>query len=32
MIGIYAVLVSLLLVITYFPGLSLFLPRLLLGY
>lgn len=32
MIGFYAVLVSLLLVITYFPGLSLFLPRLLLGY
>ncbi|WP_422040914.1 TRAP transporter large permease [Roseibium sp.] len=32
MLGFYAVLVSLLLVITYFPALSLFLPRLLLGY
>ncbi len=32
MIGFYAVLVSLLLVITYFPALSLFLPRVLLGY
>ncbi|MEQ8778800.1 MAG: TRAP transporter large permease [Roseibium album] len=32
MIGFYAVLVSLLLVITYFPALSLFLPRILLGY
>ncbi|MET1416934.1 TRAP transporter large permease [Roseibium sp. HPY-6] len=32
MLGFYAVLVSLLLVITYFPGLSLFLPRVLLGY
>nr|WP_319385033.1 TRAP transporter large permease [uncultured Roseibium sp.] len=32
MLGFYAVLVSLLLVITYFPALSLFLPRVLLGY
>lgn len=32
MIGFYAVLVSLLLVITYFPAFSLFLPRVLLGY
>lgn len=32
MLGFYAVLVSLLLVITYVPALSLFLPRILLGY
>ena len=32
MLGFYAVLVGLLLVVTYVPSLSLFLPRLLLGY
>ncbi|WP_428670062.1 TRAP transporter large permease [Roseibium sp.] len=32
MMAFYAVLVALLLVVTYFPSLSLFLPRLLLGY
>lgn len=32
MLGFYAVLVALLLVVTYVPELSLFLPRLLLGY
>ncbi|MHA7775417.1 TRAP transporter large permease [Roseibium sp. M-1] len=32
MMGFYAVLVALLLVITYIPELSLFLPQLLLGY
>ncbi|MES0813154.1 TRAP transporter large permease [Roseibium sp. SCPC15] len=32
MLGFYAVLVSLLLVVTYVPSISLFLPRLLLGY
>jgi len=32
MLGFYAVLVALLLVVTYVPELSLFLPRVLLGY
>lgn len=32
MLGFYAVLVALLLVVTFVPSLSLFLPRLLLGY
>ncbi len=32
MLGFYAVLVALLLVVTYVPALSLFLPQLLLGY
>jgi len=32
MIGFYAVLVALLLVVTFVPELSLFLPRVLLGY
>jgi len=32
MLGFYTVLVVLLLVVTYVPALSLFLPRLLLGY
>jgi tripartite ATP-independent transporter DctM subunit len=32
MMGFYAVLVALLLVITYIPALSLFLPQVLLGY
>ncbi|MEE4015958.1 TRAP transporter large permease [Roseibium sp. FZY0029] len=32
MLGFYAVLVALLLLVTYVPALSLFLPRLLLGY
>ncbi|MBN9672594.1 TRAP transporter large permease [Roseibium aggregatum] len=32
MLGFYAVLVALLLVVTFVPALSLFLPRLLLGY
>ncbi|MCV0424795.1 MAG: TRAP transporter large permease [Roseibium sp.] len=32
MLGFYGVLVGLLLVVTYVPSLSLFLPRLLLGY
>ncbi|NKI62085.1 TRAP transporter large permease [Labrenzia sp. PO1] len=32
MLGFYAVLVALLLLVTYVPALSLFLPRVLLGY
>jgi tripartite ATP-independent transporter DctM subunit len=32
MLGFYVVLVALLLLVTYVPALSLFLPRLLLGY
>jgi TRAP-type C4-dicarboxylate transport system permease large subunit len=32
MMGFYVVLVALLLLVTYVPALSLFLPRLLLGY
>ncbi|WP_297839414.1 TRAP transporter large permease [uncultured Roseibium sp.] len=32
MLGFYAVLIALLLLVTYVPALSLFLPRVLLGY